>query len=88
MCPYPDGKETFILCRSSDRKLKEEGIHERFEKPLEKGLTRITKGCSKRKLKVGLVERRVGKLLQANSRAAGLFKVEISTREDGRTSVS
>ena len=35
-----------------------------------------------------MVERRVGKLLQTNSRAAGLFKVEVSASEDGRAAVS
>jgi len=88
LCSSPDSSETFILCRSRERKLKEEGIHERFEKRLEKGLSKLTESCLKRKQKVGAVERRVGRLLGANSRAAGLFKVEVSTRESGRVGVS
>ncbi len=88
LCSSPEDKETFILCRSSERKLKEKGIHERFEKRLEKGLTKLTESCLKRKQKVGVVERRVGRLLGANSRAAGLFKVEVTADENGRAAVS
>ena len=88
LCSSPDSSETFILCRSSDRKLKEKGIHERFENRLEKGLTKLTESCLKRKQKVGAVERRVGRLLEANSRAAGLFKVEVTTLDDGGAAVS
>jgi hypothetical protein len=40
-CSSPCGDETFILCRSSDRRRKEEAIHERFEKRIEEGLARI-----------------------------------------------
>ncbi len=88
LCSSPDDRETFILCRSKDRRLKEKGIHERFEKSLEKGLTKLTEGCLKRKLKVGAVERRVGRLLGANSRAAGLFKVEVTEGDGGRAIVA
>ncbi len=88
LCSSPDDKETFILCRSSDRKLEEKGIHERFEKRLEKGLIKLTESCSKRKHKVGAVERRVGRLLGANSRTASLFKVEVTAGEGGRAIVA
>ena len=87
LCPSPDAGETFILCRSSSRRIKEKQIHERFERRLEKGLTKLTESCLKKKPKVGVVERRVGRLLGANSRAAGLFKVKVTTSEDGRIAV-
>jgi lipocalin len=32
LCPSPDEEETFILCRSATRSIKEKQIHERFEK--------------------------------------------------------
>lgn len=87
LCPSPDAGETFILCRSSSRRIKEKQIHERFERRLEKGLTNLGESCLKKKQKVGVVERRVGRLLGANSRAAGLFRVKVTTGEDGRTAV-
>ena len=82
LCPSPDGKESFILCRSSARAIKEKQIHERFEKRIEKGLAKLVESCRKKKQKVGAIERRVGRLLEASSRAAGLFRVEVSKRAD------
>ena len=82
LCPSPDGEESFILCRSTARALKEKQIHERFEKRIETGLTKLVESCRKKKQKVGAVERRVGRLLEANSRAAGLFRVEVIERAD------
>jgi transposase len=87
LCPSPDGEETFILCRSATRALKEKQIHERFEKRLEQGLEKLVEGCRKRRQKVGRVERRVGRLLEANSRAAGLFRIDVVTEKDGRAVV-
>ena len=34
-CPSPDGRESFILCRSAERTIKEKQIHQRFEKRLD-----------------------------------------------------
>ena len=76
-CPSTSGEETFILCRSEARAQKEKTIHERFEKRIEQGLAKIAESCRKRQQKVGRIERRVGRLLGANTRAAGLFKVEV-----------
>jgi transposase len=87
MCPSPNGKESFILCRSTARAIKEKQIHERFEKRIERGLAKLIESCRKRKQKVGVIERRVGRLLGANSRAAGLFRVEVTERSEGGTEV-
>jgi len=83
LCAGEDGEETFILCRSAARSQKEKAIHERFERHIEQGLNKLRESCLQRKQKVGAVERRVGRLLGANSRAAGLFNVEVRTRQDG-----
>lgn len=87
LCPSPDGEESYILCHSAARAIKEKQIRERFEKRIEKGLTKLVESCRKKKQKVGAVERRVGRLLGANSRAAGLFRVEVTERMDGRAQV-
>jgi len=81
LCPAPEEGEVFILCRSSERRAKEQAMHERFAKRIEEGLEKIATGCRKRKQKVGVVERRIGRLLGRNTRAAGLF--EITVEEDG-----
>jgi hypothetical protein len=75
LCPSPDGEESFILCRSADRAAKEKAIHGRFEKRIENGLSKLADSCRKKKQKLGVIERRVGRLLEGNSRAAGLFRV-------------
>jgi len=84
-CPSPDGRETFILCRSEDRRQKEHAIHERFERRIEEGLKKIEASCVKKKYKLVTIAKRVGRLLGRNSRAAGLFKTDIVTDQDGRT---
>jgi transposase len=83
LCPSPDGAEAFILCRSEKRREKEQGMHGRFEGRIEAGLGRLECSCSQRKHKPAVIERRVGRLLGQNSRAAGLFEVEVSAGVDG-----
>ena len=87
LCPAPDGMETFVLCRSRDRREKEKAMHERFEKRIEEGLQRIKAGCERQHLKPLLVAQRLGRLLGQNSRAAGLFQTEVKTANDGRASL-
>jgi hypothetical protein len=86
LCPCPDGEETFILCRSVARREKEKAMHERFEKRIEAGLVKMVAGCQKRRQKPMDVARRVGRLLGANSRAAGLFSVDVKDN-DGQAEV-
>jgi transposase len=82
-CASPSGDETFILCRSSDRREKDKAIHGRFATKIEAGLAKIAKSCEKQTLKTGMVERRIGRLLGKNTRAERLFEVTTETREDG-----
>jgi transposase len=83
LCPGDDSQETFILCRSASRAQKEKAMHDRFERRIENGLAKLVESCNSRKQQVGTTERRVGRLLEANSRAGGLFKIQVKTREDG-----
>lgn len=83
----PDGKEVFILCRSDDRATKEKAIHDRFEQRIEEGLKGIIGGCEKRRYRVSVIERRIGKLMARNSRAAGLFEVEVDKGLNGGAKV-
>jgi transposase len=78
LCPSPDGAETFILCRSADRREKEKAMHARFEKRIEEALARLQADGARRRLAAGALERRVGRLLERNSRAAGLFRVSVN----------
>jgi transposase len=87
LCAAPDGNEMFILCRSSQRREKEKAMHERFEQRIEKGLEKIASGCGKRRYKTSVIERRVGRLLERNSRAAGLFDIKVKENSDGRAEI-
>jgi hypothetical protein len=49
LCPAPGGEEVFLLCRSAQRKGKEQAMHERFENRIEEGLEKIVASCAKRK---------------------------------------
>ena len=84
LCPSPDGEETFVLCRSRDRREKEQAMHGRFEQRIEEGLRRIEATCQKQRLEPVVVAQRVGRLLGQNSRAAALFQTEIQASPDGR----
>jgi transposase len=87
--PSPDGpSEMFVLCRSASRKEKDKAIHDRFVANIEKGLVLLSQSCGKRKFKLAVVERRIGRLLGQNTRAESLFKVETTIREDGGVDVS
>jgi len=83
LVPAPDGEEVFILCRSAERQAKEQAMHERFEKRIEEGLLKIAASGSKRRQQSGAVERRVGRLLERNSRAARLFEVRVVVDAQG-----
>lgn len=84
LCASPDGdKETFILCRSRDRREKEQAMHERFEQRIEERLTRMAARCRQQKRDPLKVAREVGRLLERNSRSAGLFDVDIRKRDGG-----
>ena len=87
LCPSPEGEEVYILCRSDDRREKEKAMHARFERRLEAGLAQLAGACQRQRIKVGLIERRVGRLLAVNTRAAGLFQIRVS-ESDGAAQIA
>ena len=88
ICQLPDdSRETYILCRSQDRREKEKAMHERFEQRIDTALEKLKAGCEKRRYKKETIDRRVGSIMAKNSRAAGLFEVEVK-QAGGRTTVS
>ncbi len=88
LCRSPDGgEETFILCRSQDRRDKEKAMHDRFEKRIDEALEKVRKSCQKRKWKKQVIDRRIGRIMAKNSRAAALFEVEVK-QVKGRAVVS
>ena len=80
----PHGGETFVLCRSTERREKEKAIHERFAKRIEDALGSLSRRLARarKKCDIGSVNRQIGRLMGRNARAAGAFKIAVS--EDGR----
>lgn len=80
LCPGPDGAETFVLCRSADRREKEKAMHERFSSRIEEGLVSLGRRIAgaQKKLDRGPIERQIGRLLGRNSRAAGRYTIRLA----------
>ena len=84
LCGDADGgSETFILCRSADRRQKEKAMHERFEKRIEEGLSGLAKLAQTRSMTPVQLAGRVGRLMGQNTRSAGLFKTEVTADAQG-----
>jgi transposase len=79
LCESPDGTETFILCRSVERREKERAMHGRFAARIEEGLSSLGRRIehSRAPLDRGPLERQLGRLLGRNSRAAGRYLVRL-----------
>ncbi len=79
LCAGPDGKETFIVVRSEERREKEKAMHQRFAERIEQGLRRLEHRIarSRKPLDRGPIERQIGRLLGSNSRAAGRFSANL-----------
>jgi transposase len=89
ICSSPEGAdETFVLCRSAGRKEKENAILNRFVTRLEASLSKLVQQADAGKLKDRQkVERRIGRLLEQNSRAASLFTVDVTEGSDKKLSI-
>jgi transposase len=77
LCRGPDGLETFVLCRSADRQVKEQAMHQRFCTRIEEGLRRLGNRLERARtvLDRGKIERQIGRLLERNARAAGRYRI-------------
>jgi transposase len=79
VCPSADGAETYLLCRSAERREKEQAMHARFSERIEQALERLARRIAraKRPLDRHQIERQIGRLLGRNARAASRFCIEI-----------
>jgi transposase len=74
-----DAVETLVLCRSEDRIAKESAMLGRFVQRLERGLGKLAASANSGRLRdVETANRRLGRLLEKNWRAAGCIEVNIS----------
>jgi transposase len=86
ICCCPEGgDEAFVLCRSESRKDKEIAILNRFIARLESGLNKLKEQAGAGRLRDRQrAERRIGRLLERNSRAASLFTVTVTEARRGK----
>lgn len=80
ICRGPQGKESFLLCRSASRKEKEKAMHQRFSDRIEGGLQSLGRRIEKSRvpLERGELERQIGRLLGTNSRASARYSIVLS----------
>jgi transposase len=76
---HPDTAETVILCRSADRRSKEQAMHARFSRRIEQALGRLASRIvrSQKRLDPATVNRQIGRILQQNQRAAARFTITL-----------
>jgi transposase len=76
---HPETEETVILCRSADRRSKEQAMHDKFSRRIEQALGRLAARIarSKQRLDPATVNRQIGRILQQNQRAAARFAITL-----------
>jgi transposase len=85
LCTEPDNPcEVFLVCRSTQRRVKEKAMHARFSLRIEAALKRLAGRIerSKKPIDREQVERQVGRLLQRNSHAAKRYQIRFETATD------
>lgn len=85
LCAAPEGEqETFILCRSKDRREKEKAMHERFSARIERALAKLQARIaqSQKPLNRDAINRQIGRLLQRNQRAAARFAITLKDADN------
>jgi hypothetical protein len=84
LVPAPEGRaDTFILCRSTDRRKKEAAIHDRFERMIEDRLTRIQAAVESSRLRSrDILQQRLGRVKSECSRVARAYLFEVDGEGD------
>ena len=79
LASHPDTGETVILCRSADRRAKEQAMHNKFSLRIEAALERLAAriASSRKRLDPAIVNRQIGRILQQNQRAAARFAIAL-----------
>lgn len=75
--------EVFILCRSRDRKAKDEAIVNRAAKKIQERIEAMQARCEKQNREIQKIEREVGRLLGQNTRASHLFDIQVKKNAEG-----
>jgi transposase len=81
------GGETWVLCRSEERKEKDRAIVARFVECLEKDLGKLRGRLERaaKRIDRSQVDRQIGRMLQRNSRAAGKYTIAVEDTTENRS---
>jgi len=80
----PQGQETYILCRSTGRKEKEQAMRHRFSRAMEKALNGLQTTIARGRLKDrNLMERRLGKIQARYPSVNDLYDVALRDTAEG-----
>jgi transposase len=84
LCLGAAGKDTYVLCRSEDRREKEKAMHDRFSARILERLERLKRRLERARKPVDKeqVQRQLGRLFARNSRAAKKFLVRVEERPE------
>jgi transposase len=76
---HPETDETVILCRSDDRRSKEQAMHDKFSRRIEQALERLSARIARstKPLDAATVNRQIGRILERNQRAAARFAITL-----------
>ena len=76
---HPEIDETVILCRSDDRRSKEQAMHDKFSRRIEQALERLSARVARstKPLDAATVNRQIGRILERNQRAAARFAITL-----------
>jgi transposase len=80
---WPETGETAILCRSADRRSKEQAMHDKFSRRIETALARLGARIehSAKRLKAAQINRQIGRILQQNQRSAARFQITLQAAD-------
>ena len=80
---WPDTGETAILCRSADRRSKEQAMHDKFSLRIDAALARLGAriDSSTQRLDAAQVNRQIGRILQRNQRSAARFQITLQVAD-------
>jgi transposase len=83
LVPWPDTAETAILCRSADRRSKEQAMHDKFSQRIEAALAKLGSRieASSKRLNAAQVNRQIGRILQRNQRSAARFAITLQAAD-------
>jgi len=80
---WPDTGETAILCRSADRRIKEQAMHDKFSYRIAAALAKLAAriDSSSKRLSAAQINRQIGRILQRNQRSAARFQITVQAAD-------